>query len=63
MGGGQHPFSTKLGQNIMVRITQPLLSEKETEALSRMLDYLADEEKGYADLPPDQRDGHIFRSC
>jgi len=44
----------------MVTVVQPLLSEKETEALARILEYLADEMMDYAALEPEERSKHIF---
>jgi len=46
----------------MVTVVQPILSEKETEALKRILNYLAGEERGYAELSAEERPNHIFHS-
>jgi len=46
----------------MVTVIQPLLSDADMEALSRIIDYLADEKAEYAALSPEERPQHIFRS-
>jgi hypothetical protein len=46
----------------MVTVVQPLFSEKEMEALARILEYLADEKKDYAALGPEERSEHIYHS-
>ena len=45
----------------MVRILQPLLRDTEENALSRVLEYLADEAKEYKALSPEERKNHIYR--
>lgn len=45
----------------MVRVIQPLLSEEEEAALSRVLEYLADEAKEYTSLSFAERKGHIYQ--
>jgi hypothetical protein len=46
----------------MTTLIQPLLEEKEMEAIRRILDYLGDEEESYAATPPAERKNHIYRS-
>lgn len=46
----------------MVKIIQPLLSEGEETALTRVLEYLADEAKEYKALNPEERKNHIYRA-
>jgi hypothetical protein len=46
----------------MVTIVQPLLNDNETEALHRILKYLADEDSDYVALTAEDRPKHIFHS-
>ncbi len=44
-----------------MRVIQPQFTEKELEALRRILEYLDDEEESYAATPPAERGNHIYR--
>jgi hypothetical protein len=52
---------TKQGTIFMVRIIQPILSANETDALTRLLNFVDSERADYINMPPERRHDHIFR--